>query len=356
MEKRNTHLKIDPLNYSHTLPNFWEGRIDGIENNELRLHQVMQCFHLLEDEEHILSQQIEKKEKIFGIIGFSCDEGVKRNQGRTGASRGPDFIRKNLKNLPIHKTESLSLWDFGNIVCTDGNLERAQENLSNFVEWALNKGIFPLVLGGGHEVTYGHVKGIKQFLLSKGVADLSALNLDAHFDNRECVENVGTSGTGFYQLMKELPSENLNFNYFAWGIQRSGNTPILFERAINDKVQYLLAEDFHFQNLEKVNQFFDQILRTNKSKEALYFTIDLDGFRMDNAPGVSAPSALGISPDNLFLLYFKKILQSGRLISLDIAELNPEYDIDERTAKLAAQLIFLIIHETQPHQDFFNLS
>lgn len=351
MEKGKTHLNLHAENYSHTVSNSWEGRIDGQEFHVLRFHQIIKCVDVLEQ-----SIPIEKGKKSFALIGFSCDEGVKRNQGRTGASRGPDFIRKNLKNLPLHHAENLQLWDFGNIVCTDGNLEKAQESLSNLIQWTLSQKIFPIVLGGGHEVTYGHVKGIQEFLKNENENRLFALNFDAHFDNRECLENKGNSGTGFYQLMLDSKNENTDFTYFTWGVQKSGNTPLLFERAIEDKASVLLAEDFHSENKSEIDKFFKPILDSSDAPTPLYFTIDLDGFRMDSAPGVSAPSALGISPDHLFQHYFKKVLQAERLVSLDIAELNPDHDIDERTAKLAAQLVFLIIHETKPYPSFFNFS
>jgi formiminoglutamase len=70
--------------------------------------------------------------------------------------------------------------------------------------------------------------------------------------------------------------------------------------------------------------------------------IDLDGFSSAYAPGVSAPSPLGFAP-----LFVYKVLayvfESKKVISCDIAELNPDFDIDENTASLAAKLIDYMI-------------
>ena len=75
----------------------------------------------------------------------------------------------------------------------------------------------------------------------------------------------------------------------------------------------------------------------------VYATIDLDGFSSAYAPGVSAPSPMGFSPD-IVLESLKIIIDSQKLISLDIAEMNPKYDVDGQTAKLAASLVHFVMH------------
>ena len=76
----------------------------------------------------------------------------------------------------------------------------------------------------------------------------------------------------------------------------------------------------------------------------LYTTIDLDGFSSAYAPGVSASSPMGFSPD-IVLKSLKIILESGKLLGLDVVELNPNYDVDDQTAKLAASLVHYVIHK-----------
>ena len=76
----------------------------------------------------------------------------------------------------------------------------------------------------------------------------------------------------------------------------------------------------------------------------LYTTIDLDGFSSAYAPGVSASSPMGFSPD-IVLKSLKIILESGKLLGLDVVELNPNFDVDDQTAKLAASLVHYVIHK-----------
>lgn len=74
--------------------------------------------------------------------------------------------------------------------------------------------------------------------------------------------------------------------------------------------------------------------------DILYVTVCLDVFAAPFAPGVSATAYNGIIPDYFFKKVFKKVLSSEKLKAFDLAELNPDFDIDNRTAKLAASLVF----------------
>ena len=62
-------------------------------------------------------------------------------------------------------------------------------------------------------------------------------------------------------------------------------------------------------------------------------------FSASIAPGVSAPAPKGISTE-AFDELFAVIKNSKKIALFDIAECNPEFDIDNHTAKLAAYLIY----------------
>ncbi|MGB1972108.1 MAG: arginase family protein, partial [Flavobacteriaceae bacterium] len=81
--------------------------------------------------------------------------------------------------------------------------------------------------------------------------------------------------------------------------------------------------------------------------DGLYVSVDLDGFSSAYAPGVSAPSPLGFSP-TFYQLLFEKIVAQQRICGLDVVEYNPHYDQDNKTAKLAAQLINFAICTISP--------
>jgi len=306
---------------------WWQGRNDGDEWLQQRWWQVVEA---------IAFDEISKKDIQHSIVlaGFACDEGVVRNKGRAGAAKGPEALRHNCSNLPVYFSQEKKIYDTGNVVCTDKNLEAAQISLSAIVSAILARKGFPLLLGGGHEILYGHYCGTQKNFPGKNIG---VINFDAHFDLRSDAETGATSGSGFYQIAEDCKKEHNKFLYFALGIQEAGNTHELFERAKALDVDYILAHDFHYSKLEKIKAQLQIFL---DKTEVVCLTIDLDVFASGDAPGVSAPAAGGLRYDFLFYEVMRLLAGSGKIVSMDIAELNPEFDIDNRTAKLAANIIF----------------
>jgi formiminoglutamase len=58
---------------------------------------------------------------------------------------------------------------------------------------------------------------------------------------------------------------------------------------------------------------------------------------------VSAPQPFGLHPE-IVLKLVKHVIQSGKVVSVDIAEVSPRFDEDNQTAKLAAVTIYAIIN------------
>lgn len=296
----------------------WQGRLDG---EELLYHRI---FQRVKEENHydLIST------KDFVLHGFAVDEGVRRNKGRQGAKDAPDVIRKNMANFPVIRPD-FSLLDFGNIMCEDGRLEDVQQKLAKNVSKVLLKGGKSVVLGGGHEVTYAHYLGLKTAFPEQKIG---IINIDAHFDNRMPEDGVGaSSGTGFWQIAQEGEINSLHI-----GIQRNSNTLKLFDTAHQYKMKYILADELFFENLPSVYQRINDLL---ESVDYVYLTICMDVFNASVAPGVSASAYNGIFADAAFMHFYRHILKSEKLLALDVAEVNPAYDIQDRTARLAATLV-----------------
>jgi formiminoglutamase len=257
------------------------------------------------------------------IIGYACDEGVRRNNGRVGAKDGPDAIRKCMGELPPRVT------DKGNITCENGNLEKTQEQLGEMVAKELKLGNFPLVIGGGHDIAYGHFLGINKAI--KGTVGI--INLDAHFDLRP-FHNGGNSGTPFSQISTLLKAQNKTFNYLPIGIRESSNSAELYQTAQKLNVHYIPMEECTLDNIPQIKKtiqaFMDEV-------DCIYLTIDLDGFSSAYCPGVSAASPIGFRP-KFILDVMHYIFKSKKVISCDIAEMNPVYDKNQSTALLSVDL------------------
>jgi len=322
-------------NYQKISQNFWQGRKDS--DTKERFWQYVQEASISDLNQENTKFNIANPKDNIALLGFSCDLGVSRNKGRVGAYEGSSSLRDNLKNLSLQK--DINIYDFGNIICDSksDNLIKSQIGLGHSISKLLNNNFFPIILGGGHETAYGHYLGIKD---TKFVKKLGIINFDAHFDLRPLLENnQGTSGTPFRQIYLDRKEQNYEFKYLCLGIQESANTKSLFDYAKYTGTEYVLAKEFYLNKLEniisKLNKFLDKV-------DYIYLTICLDVFSQSVAPGVSAPQALGLMPDQVKVL-LETIKNSQKIISLDIVELNPKYDIDNMTAKLGANLIYDLI-------------
>lgn len=299
-------------------PEQWSGRNDGPGAENARWHNTITDW---------------TAGSVAGsaLLGFASDEGVRRNQGRMGAQSGPAALRAALSSLALH--HPVALYDAGDVVVEGQELEAGQEEFAAALASLLADGHFTVGLGGGHEITFASYAGVARALGTEGRWSLGILNIDAHFDLRE--EDRATSGTGFTQIARAEAAAGRTFNYAAVGISEASNTKVLFDRARELGVKTLLDTECHAGNMDRMRDFVAEFAQ---SVDHLYLTVDLDALPASVAPGVSAPAGYGIGLDVVREVVLAAA-GSGKLVHADIAELNPDFDIDKRTARTAARLI-----------------
>jgi formiminoglutamase len=190
------------------------------------------------------------------------------------------------------------------------------------------------VLGGGHEVAFGSYLGIADSTRLPTGVQLGVLNLDAHFDLRG--DPIPSSGTPFRQMAEHAAAHGRAFDYAVLGISQPSNTAALFTAADALDCRYLMDDQCDLAAAEAfVTEFLDSV-------DIVHLTIDLDVLPAAVAPGVSAPAAYGVSLE-VIQRVCDVAARSGKLALLDVAELNPGLDIDNRTARTAARLIHRIV-------------
>lgn len=313
----------------------WTGR-DDLEDSDKRnrVHHVMQ---------HTSGSQ----SPCVQLMGFCTDQGVKQNKGRIGAKQGPDAIRTALANLAWHQGNPLV--DIGNVAGDCEPLEYYQKEASDKIARHLGNGTV-VVLGGGHEIAWSSFKGLSDYLSACGdTPNIGIINFDAHFDLREyCsqaaktsadIELKPSSGTPFSQIADYCQAQGQDFHYFCLGVSETGNTQALFDKADALRVQYITDTELFdtplHDTIARLQRFIAKV-------DTVYLTIDLDVFNASLAPGVSAPAAFGMTLEQ-FIPLLNTIISSDKLKLADIAEYNPNYDIDNRTAKLAARVCWQIL-------------
>ncbi len=300
----------------------WQGRIDDDDaGSTRRWHQAIEEWQ-------------EGDAPGIALLGFACDAGVQRNLGRPGAAAGPREIRRRLANLALH--DDSPRYDAGDIVCTGDALEEAQTAFAEKIEEILGADQFPIGLGGGHEIAWASFHGLARFLASSGclaVPKIGIVNFDAHFDLRS--GSHGHSGTPFRQIADDCASRQWPFFYACFGVSRFANTEALFNRARQLGVVWREDEKLSLQQLSAAANELSNFLA---SVDVVYLTICLDVLPPDLLPGVSAPSARGVGLEVLEPL-IDLVLGSGKVRLADVAELNPAFDIDGRSARVAARLV-----------------
>lgn len=290
-------------------PSFdWNGRTDHETDwNQFRYHQII------------------GEEADCVLIGFECDEGVRRNNGRVGAAEAPNALRAALSNTAWRLPEGKQLADAGNVVCVGEQLEEAQAELGSVVKTNLDGNRTPIILGGGHETFFGHYLGARGFLGKD--KKLGIINIDAHFDMRPYDEQT-SSGTMFRQILEN----DADAGYLVLGIQRYGNTESLFQKADELGCEYIYEDEL---TDEKMNAAVDAFIANH---DAIILTLCMDVLEADAAPGVSAPSPFGLHP-KVVRSIIRKVTSNSKTLSFDIAEVNPSLDPDGRTVKLGAAFV-----------------
>jgi formiminoglutamase len=269
------------------------------------------------------------------LVGFPCDEGVRRNQRRVGAATAPEEIRHWLHRLTAWDAAEeldlgqLGLLDLGDVKETS-NLEAAQEHLGEIIGAILTAGAVPIVLGGGHETAYGHFLGYVTAGLRLGI-----VNLDAHLDVRPLLDGRGHSGSPFRQVLEHPSGLLAEAGYVCLGAQ-----PFSVSR---DHLAYLGGRGVVCWRAQVsgrlVEQFGRQCTRLAGVAGRVYVSVDADVVRSSDVPGVSVSNPLGLSGDEVI----ECVRDAGAdpaVSSLDIVEINPHHDVDGRSARWGALAVW----------------
>jgi formiminoglutamase len=297
----------------------WQGRTDTADGpHALRWHQRVEPLP-------------EVAPPGIALVGFACDEGVRRNGGRVGAAEGPMAIRAALANLAWHQRDPV--YDAGDVTCPDGDLESAQERLARTVAGVVAAEHRPLIIGGGHETAWGTFQGI---VSAKQDATLGIINIDAHLDLR--ADEPGNSGTPFNQMAKWCDRNGRPFRYICVGVSEASNTTGLFDRLAALGAEYIPDSDFFPADRKEPRDYVEEFIRRS---DQLYLSLDLDVLPAATMPAVSAPAARGLQFEIVETI-LDLVLAAEQLIAVDLVEFNPSYDKDGNAARVAARLAWQI--------------
>ncbi|HEY2847365.1 MAG TPA: formimidoylglutamase [Pyrinomonadaceae bacterium] len=262
------------------------------------------------------------------IVGCPQDEGVKRNGGRTGAAEAPRAIREQFYKLTPFNLKR-RVFDLGDVAMA-GSLEETHDNLTEVVKQVLKDNKRVIVIGGGNDISYADGRAMAEIF---GIGAWIAVNVDSHLDVR--LAGQRNSGTPYRQLLDE---GHLRPDYFyEVGYQTHLCSPVYYEyiRTLGvNRISLELLRSRAEPDVELKESIRNAFIGHSSSMNT-FFGFDMDVVRSADAPGTSAPSPLGLRAGEFIqLVKYAASLANTRII--EFSEMNPKYDIDNRTAKLVA--------------------
>lgn len=278
-----------------------------------------------------------RAECVCVILGVPQHIGVERNGGRAGAEQAPSMIRSALHRLTISEIEDvvnsgrLVIADGGNVDCDGKTLEQIHDEQYDAVVMVIKRGWIPIVLGGGHDVAWPTIRAMESTQSS-----YSAVNIDAHADVRPLIDEAKAhSGSPFRQMLSIEDSHLLAGGFVEFGLQE--------QHVSAAHLRYLSDKGMHAFTLREIrsrgiNVAWSNALQIISGAEGLYVSLDMDSIASAFAPGVSAPAGDGFAPADVAEIV-RSAASSGILKAFDVVEVNPLYDVDGRTAKIAALMI-----------------
>ena len=284
------------------------------DKNDVRLGEMIK-----RDEQDYESSQIV-------ILGIPQDEGVQRNKGRKGAKDAPDNIRAQFYKLAVsEKINSKNIFDLGN-VNINNSLEETHGSLEEIVFQLLYENKKLIILGGGNDISYPDCKA-----LSKTDKNILAFNINSDLVVKP--DEQRNNGTSYRMLLDEAIIFGENF--YEIGIKKYFASPKHEEFLRRNKANIISFEEAQGFG---VSSLLKNILSSNKS-DVIFWGFDMDSVRESDAPGVSSPCPAGFSAEDALSIAAVAGKESRTKI-FEISEVNPAYDIDGRTSRLAAMMIW----------------
>ena len=268
------------------------------------------------------------EESNIVILGCPQDEGVKRNGGRTGAALAPDAIRAEFYRLTpfgIHH----KICDLGNL-SLQNSLEETHDNLTEIATKILKDGKKLIVLGGGNDISYADGKAMAEVF---GAGNWLGVNVDAYLDVR--ADEQRSSGTPYRQLLEE---KLIRHDYlYEIAYQPQLVSPVYYRYLQNLGVNMVSFEQLRSRETAdlELRELMRQKFISHSESLTAFFGFDMHAIRSSDAPGTSVPSPIGLrSGEFLNLVQFAAKLVNTKII--EFTEVNPNFDIDNRTTKLVA--------------------
>jgi arginase len=289
------------------------------------------------------------------VIGVPLDLGASRR----GVDMGPSAVR--VAGLEA-RLESLGheVRDGGNVSVALAETKRPGNQSAHYLKEitetctrvadmvlkALTEGMTPVILGGDHSVAAGSVSGVSEFYRRQN-QNIGLLWIDAHADinTPETSPSGNVHGMPLAALAGLGPEPMANILGFAPKV-RPENIVLVGVRDIDATEKQNIhragvTEVYTMRDIDErgMRAVMEEALRAaGRGTAGYHVSLDMDWIDPEDAPGVGTPVRGGATYREAHLA-MEIIADHGRMVSLEVVEVNPVIDEHNRTADLAVELI-----------------
>jgi len=272
---------------------------------------------------------LEELHADFAILGVPFDEGT---WGWPGERYGPRAMRESSQEYNHDLTEGFyyidgdrtvlkgKRWvDVGDVPVMPTVPSQTDDKITEMVGKIRSKGAFPIVLGGDHSITFAVLRAVD--------VPVTVLHFDAHLDTWNGAPG-NLDHASWVNRAARLPNVK---KVIQLGQRGLANDEEAMANARKARTTIITAEQIHRSGIERV-------LAQIPASESIYITFDVDVMDPTLAPGTGTlePDGLNFSEIDGLL---KGVTSKGRLIGMDIVEVNPMRDGSTRTEQTAIRLL-----------------
>ncbi len=264
------------------------------------------------------------------VLGIPTDEGTTQHPG---ARYGPRTIREGSTQFTFYKRgrgyydpeqdrpmlASLEIRDVGDVEIVPTAIEDNNTRIAAAVADIVERGIFPVCLGGDHSVTPAILAGFSG-------TPLHVVQIDAHMDYVDRLGGMAGTHASPMRRLRELPHVRSLSQIGIRSIVSSGED-FAASRAAGNRIV----------TTAQVLDHPDRDWLAGLEGEG-YLTLDIDAFDPGAAPGTGFAEPGGLGWREVARL-IRLAASRLRLRGMDLVEVNPYLDPTRRTGVLAARAI-----------------
>lgn len=286
--------------------------------------------------------------KKVDLIGVQIDCGA----SKVGASIGPVAIRiagicEGIKRL------GYELEDKGDIIqprggATSEKLRNHESVVStckslykNTLD-SLQKGAFPIAIGGDHSLAAGSISATLKHHNGK----VGVIWIDAHGDwnDDEITESGNMHGMSFSAVCGHGPDMMVDYGQGPVYADVSKCVQIGGRDIDHEEAKKMKAAGLNVFAIDTIDKLgMKEVMRqaieiASEGTDGIHLSFDIDSLTPEAAPGTGTKVHSGLTIREAFLAV-EMLHESGKLLAMDMVEVNPILDISNKTAKLASELV-----------------